>query len=76
MKQLATVVRENGRLMAEVIRPEACEACHACKYGRTERRLMALPSGDFREGDQVELNLPDGKVGIASLLAYGIPLIG
>lgn len=75
MKQLASVVIENGKPMAEVIRPEACEACHACKYGRTERRLIALPEGDYHEGQQVELELKDGRVGAASLLAYGIPLV-
>lgn len=75
MRQTARVVRENGRLMAEVMRPEACEACRACRYGKQERRLVDLPAGDFLEGDSIELELPDGNVGRASLLAYGIPLV-
>ena len=53
MKQTAKVVNENGRLMAEVLRPEACEACKACKYGRQARHLVKLPPGDYREGDMV-----------------------
>lgn len=73
MKQRAKVVLENGALMAEIIRPEACEACKACKHGRTERMLVPLPKGRFQVGDLVELTLPDGQVGVASLLAYGIP---
>lgn len=76
MKQTAKVVNENGRLMAEVLRPEACEACKACKYGRQARHLVKLPPGDYREGDMVELTLEDGNVGRASILAYGLPLLG
>lgn len=76
MKQQATVVIVDGKPMAEVIRPEACEACHACKYGRQERMLMDLPAGNYRAGEAVELNLPDGRIGVASLLAYGLPLAG
>lgn len=75
MKQNATVVIVDGKPMAEILRPEACEACHACKYGRQERMRMPLPEGDYREGDQVELSLPEGRVGSASLIAYGFPLI-
>lgn len=75
MRQTARVVLENGKLMAEVMRPEACEACRACRYGQQERRLLPLPAGEYHEGQQVELELPDGRVGTASLLAYGIPLV-
>ncbi len=75
MKQQAKVVLDQGKLMAEVVRPEACEACHACRYGRQERMLLELPQGQFHEGDPVDLEMPDGQVGKASLLAYGIPLL-
>lgn len=75
MKQQATIVFENGRTMAEVMRPEACQACHACKFGQQQRVLTELPDGDYKEGELIELNLPDGNVGKASMLAYGIPLV-
>ena len=75
MKQQATIVFEGGKPMAEVMRPEACQACHACKFGQQQRVLMELPAGNYTQGDPIELNLPDGNVGKASMLAYGIPLV-
>ena len=39
MKREATVVEVNGRLMAEVVRTEACLQCHACQFGQTGRVL-------------------------------------
>lgn len=74
MKQTATVVFVDGAPKAEIVRPEACEICHACKYGRQERVRLDLPPGNYREGQAVELSLPEGRVGAASLLAYGFPL--
>ncbi len=75
MKQTATVVIIGGVPMAEIVRPEACEACHACKYGRQEVMRVDLPNGDYRAGESVELTLPEGRVGAASLIAYGFPLV-
>ena len=40
MKREAKVVRENGRLMAEVLREEACQSCRACRFGQVERVLV------------------------------------
>ena len=74
MKREATVVDVNGRLMAEVVRTEACLHCHACQFGQTERVLVELPEGDFREGDTVELALEEGRFARASLLAYALPV--
>ena len=74
MKREATVVDVNGRLMAEVVRTEACLQCRACQYGQKGRVLVELPEGDFREGDTVELALEEGRFARASLLAYALPV--
>jgi positive regulator of sigma E activity len=61
--------------MAQVTRSEMCAHCKACDFGKKETHLIALPEGDFAAGDIVELTIPEGSVGLGSLLAYGIPLI-
>ena len=75
MKREAKVVRENGRLMAEVLREEACQSCRACRFGQVERVLVELPQGsEYREGETIELEVPDGTVSRGALLAYALPL--
>ncbi len=76
MKQIAAVVRKDGRLMARVERPEACMQCRACDYGLNAETFAELPKGNWQEGDEVEIDLESGRVSQASLLAYGIPLAG
>ncbi len=75
MTREARVVSENGRLFAEVIRSEACAACHACEIGRKERVTYPLPDGKYAKGDTVEITIPDHTLTRASLWAYGVPLI-
>ena len=75
MKREAKVVRENGRLMAEVLREEACQSCRACRFGQVERVLVELQQGsEYREGETIELEVPDGTVSRGALLAYALPL--
>ena len=74
MKREATVVEVDGRLMAEVVRAEACQQCHACQFGQKERMLVELPEGDYHAGDTVELALEDTRFARASLLAYALPV--
>ena len=74
MKREATVVEVHGRLMAEVVRTEACLQCHACQYGQKGRVLVELPEGDYRVGDTVELSLEDARFARASLVAYALPV--
>ena len=75
MKREAKVVRESGRLMAEVLREEACQSCRACRFGQVERVLVELPQeGEYREGETIELEVPDGTVSRGALLAYALPL--
>ena len=70
MKREAKVVRENGRLMAEVLREEACQSCRACRFGQVERVLVELPQGsEYREGETIELEVPDGTVSRGALLS-------
>ncbi|MEG0935284.1 MAG: SoxR reducing system RseC family protein [Clostridia bacterium] len=70
----ATVALVDGRLMAEVIRSEACHKCGQCQMGRQEKQHYPLPEGDYHVGDQVEMHLPDETAFPAALIAYGIPL--
>lgn len=74
MKQSATVVEHDGRLMAEVVRSEACQECHACKFGQQEKLYLELGGLDCREGDKVTLEIDEGNLSRASILAYGIPV--
>lgn len=74
MKQTATVVNHNGRLMAEVVRSEACQQCRACQFGQQEKVYVDLGNLSCREGDQVEIDLDDAKFSKASVIAYGIPV--
>lgn len=74
MTQRAKVVLVDGRLMAQTVRFEACAQCRACAHGQTERQLIPLPEdARFREGDEVDVSIPEGSVGKASLLCYGVP---
>lgn len=75
MKKTARVVNENGVLMAEVLREEACAHCHGCDLGRRERLLYPLNGEGFREGDEITLELSGRTLSKTSLLAYGLPLL-
>ena len=74
MKREATVVREGDRLVAEIVRTDACGQCHACEFGRKEKLHYPLPAGEYAEGDVIQLEVSDRAVSRASLLAYGLPL--
>jgi sigma-E factor negative regulatory protein RseC len=74
MKQTATVVRHDGRLMAEVTRAGACGNCRSCELGRRDTVYVELPKGQYEEGQAVELELSDASFSRASLIAYGIPV--
>ncbi len=74
MKQQAKIVMHEGRLVAEVVRPEACQACRACNFGQQERVYIEVGNIDCREGDEVSIEIHDGAVTKASAVAYGIPV--
>ena len=74
MKQEATVVRHNGRLMAEVVRSEACQACRACNFGQQERVYIDVGALKCAEGEKVTVDIDEGSVSRASVVAYGLPV--
>ena len=73
MRQQAEIVRHNGKLMAEVIRSEACTSCRACNFGKQERVYIDVRGIACKEGDIVNVDIDEGSVSRASLAAYGIP---
>lgn len=76
MTREAKVIRENGKLMAEIIREEACASCRACRFGQEERLLMELPDDkDYCEGETIRLEMPDGDFSRGIILAYALPLV-
>lgn len=74
MKRTANVVLKDGRLMAEVVRSEACQQCHACHFGQQQQVYVDLPEGDYAVGDTVELELEDASFSKATLIAYALPV--
>lgn len=74
MRQNAKVVEHDGKLMAEVVRSEACQTCHACKFGQEERVYVDLGKLKCAIGDEVELELDDSSFSKASVIAYGVPV--
>ena len=75
MKREATVVQHKGKLCALIVRSEACGDCHACDFGKKEMMYYPLPTGNFNEGDKVEIEISDRALGKATLIAYGLPLL-
>lgn len=74
MKQTATVVEHEGRLMAEIVRSEACQSCRACRFGQEERVYVDVGSLECKAGDQVVLEMDDRSFSKASVMAYGVPV--
>lgn len=74
MRQEATVVSHNGRLMAEIVRTEACQNCKGCNFGRHERVYIDVGNLKCAEGDRVFVDIDEGSVSRASVVAYGIPV--
>lgn len=64
----------NGRLMAEVVRSEACQQCRACNFGQQERVYIEVGDIKCAEGDEVFIEIHDGSVSKASVMAYGLPV--
>lgn len=54
-------------------RPEACHHCGGCA-GQKQETLVWVP-GDAKIGSVVEVEMPDGQVVKASLIAYALPLL-
>ena len=74
MIETGTVVAaQGGKLTVEFERPEACEHCGQCDGHRHAHRVQV--PGAARPGDRVALEMPEGRIAQASLLAYTLPLL-
>ena len=68
-----TQVRD-GMIQVTFCRPDACAKCNVCEGGKREHSIWVRGAG--RVGDIAVVEMPNGMVFRASLLAYGIPLAG
>ena len=67
------VASSGGEMEVCFERPEACAHCGACA-GQKEKTLAKL-SGNVPAGRWIEVDMPEGQVLKASILAYVLPLI-
>ena len=67
------VAASGGELEVCFERPEACAHCGACG-GQKEKTLVKL-SGDVPVGRWIDVDMPEGQVLKASMLAYVMPLL-
>lgn len=75
MIQQGTVVdKKEDMLTIKFQRGSACGNCKGCS-GKDTCLTMEI-KGSAEIGDEVKVEMPQGQVAKASLLAYGIPLVG
>ena len=67
------VAANRGELEVCFERPEACAHCGQCG-GQKEKTLVKFP-GDVPVGRWVDVDMPEGQVLKASVLAYVLPLV-
>ena len=67
------VSASNGELEVCFERPEACAHCGACA-GQKEETLVKIP-GNAPVGRWIDVDMPEGQVLKASMLAYVLPLL-
>ena len=67
------IAARGGELEVCFERPEACARCGACA-GQKEKTLVKIP-GDVPVGRWIGVDMPEGQVLKASVLAYVIPLL-
>ena len=66
------VSQKDGMMEVCFERPEACAHCGACA-GQKEETLVKIP-GDAPAGRWIDVDMPEGQVLKASMLAYVLPL--
>ncbi len=64
----------NGMMRITFCRPEACAKCGACEGGKKEHHLWV--QGSAQIGDIAVVDMPEKMIVGASLIAYGLPLVG
>ena len=67
------VAADGGELEVCFERPEACAHCGQCG-GQKEKTLVKFP-GDVPVGRWIDVDMPEGQVLKASVLAYVLPLV-
>lgn len=77
MQQTGLVIsREKGWALLEIIRPSACKGCGMCKPSDNAKRVKAICDMEVAKGDFVVVEMKDGDVLKAAMVAYGVPLLG
>ncbi|MBE5768395.1 MAG: hypothetical protein E7333_02215 [Clostridiales bacterium] len=75
MRRTGEVTQIKGNMLEVTFcRPSDCEKCHACHGGAKQTSLMV--KGQANIGDRVVVEIPTRTVMKASVLAYGLPLVG
>lgn len=78
MKETGVVVKvESGQMTVRFSRTEACKKCGGCSQGEDGSMITVVRNEiGAKVGDWVALELAEGSLLLASLLAYGLPLVG
>ena len=75
MRKTGTVIAQNdGMIDVQFERPEACAKCGACGEGRAQCTTLTLKA-EANIGDEIVVEIPEGRVAQASMLAYIVPLL-
>ena len=75
MERLGEVTKVDGKwLEITFCRPSDCDKCHACMGG--DKMTTLRLEGTANVGDKALVELPDSTITKASMLAYGLPLLG
>lgn len=76
MVRTGTVVCEHddGTLDVQFLRPEACEKCGMCAEGHARCHNIRI-KGRASVGDEVDLEMDDNRISLASIWAYVLPCI-
>ena len=80
MQPIGTVLStEAGKASVHLVRPSACQSCHACSLGLEDREsliVLALDPLQVEIGQQVLLSFPPAQGLKVAVLVYSAPLIG
>ena len=75
LRKTGTVISVEDEMIHVLFeRPEACAKCGACAEGRAKCTTITLRA-KAEVGDEVDVEIPEGRVAQASILAYTVPLI-
>lgn len=67
------VAVHDGCLEVEFSRPEACAKCGMCEEAHAKCHTITLP-GRAQVGDEVDVEMEDKRIPMASMWAYVLPL--